>query len=75
MNLALYSYGSFKHILALCDGTLPAVSKVEFVNRIQHILNTLEIVCLGSSLSDFDSHSWKVGKEYDEKQYGEYEQT
>ena len=67
MNLALFSYGSVKHLLALLDGTLPAVSRLEYVSRLQHILNVLEITCLGSSLSDFDSHSWKISREYDNK--------
>ena len=67
MNLALFSYGSIKHLLALMDGTLQQVSNSEFVNRLQHILNVLEISCLGSSMSDFDTHAWKVGREYDSK--------
>ena len=67
MNLALFSYGSVKHLLALMDGTLQPVSNKEFVNRLQHILNVLEITCLGSSLNDFESQSWKIGREYNEK--------
>ena len=65
LNLALFSLGSFKHLLALLDSTLPAVSQSEFINRIQHILNVLEISCLGSSISDFDNHSWRIAREYD----------
>ena len=64
LNLALYGYGSIKHFLALADGTLPSVDTSEYISRLQHVLNVFEIVCLGSSLSDFDSHGWKVGKEY-----------
>ena len=55
MNLALYAYGSVKHFLALKDGTLPDVEPSEFISRLQHTLNTLEIVCLGGSLSDYDA--------------------
>ena len=54
LNLALFTYGSLKHLLFLNNGTLPSVSKPEFNGRIHHLLNTLEIVLLGSSL--------KVGK-------------
>ena len=60
----MFAYGSIKHLLALSDGTLAPVNKEEFISRLQHLLNTLEIVCLGSSLSDFDSYSWKVAREY-----------
>ena len=67
MNLALFAYGSVKHFLALKDGTLPEVEHSEFISRLQHTLNVLEIVCLGSNLTEFDSHSWKIGKEYDQK--------
>ena len=64
MNLALFAFGSLKHLLFLNDGTLPSVLKAEYNNRIQHILNTLEIDLLGSSLYDFDNHSWQIGREY-----------
>ena len=74
MNLALYAYGSVKHFLALKDGTLPNVEPSEFISRLQHTLNVLEMVCLGSSLSDFDTHSWKIGKEYDKKIIRDIEQ-
>ena len=67
MNLALFSYGSLKHLLALSDGTLPLASKEEFNARLRHVINVLEISCLGSNLSDFDSQGWKVGREYDSK--------
>ena len=55
MNLSLFAYGSIRHLLALSDGTLPPVSKTEFVSRLQHLLNVLDITCLGSTLDDFDS--------------------
>ena len=74
LNLSLFAYGSIKHLLALSDGTLAPASKEEFISRLQHILNTLEIVCLGSSLSDFDSYSWKVAREYDSKIVKDIEQ-
>ena len=67
MNLALFSYSSTKLLLSLSNGTLQPVSKEEFNARLQHILNVLEITCLGSALSDFDSPSWKVAREYDQK--------
>ena len=57
LNLSLYAYGSIKHLLAISDGTLPSASKEEIISRLSHILNVLEITCLGSNLSDFDSHS------------------
>ena len=67
MNLALYGYGSIKHLLALADGTLPSCDHVEYVARLQHIMNVFEMVCLGSKINEFDSHAWKVGREYDAK--------
>ena len=67
LNLSLYSYGTLKHLLLLSNGTLPNVNKKEFSSRLQHGLNVLEIVCLESLLSDFDSASWRVAREYDSK--------
>ena len=74
LNLSLFAYGSIKHLLALSDGTLPPANKTEFISRLQHLMNTLEIVCLGSSLSDFDSYSWKIAREYDSKVVKDIEQ-
>ena len=62
-----FAYGSIKHLLLLTNGTLPAVSRAEFISRLQHILNVLDITCLGSSLSNFTSNSWAVAREYDLK--------
>ena len=33
----------------------------------QHVINVLEICCLGSNLSDFDNYGWRVSREYDNK--------
>ena len=74
MNLALFAYGSLRHFLALTDGTLPAVKQTELISRLQHCVNVLDIVCLGSTLTDFDTHAWKVGKEYDAKIIRDIEQ-
>ena len=65
--MALFSYGSLKHLLALTDGTLNRVSQLEFQSRLQHLVNTFEIVCLGSELSDFDHYGWQVAREYDSR--------
>ena len=67
MNLSLFAYGSIRHLLALSDGTLPPVSKTEFVSRLQHLLNVLDITCLGSTLDDFDLYSWRIARNYDAK--------
>ena len=67
INLALFSYGSLRHILCLIDGTLTPVSHGEICSRLQHLVNVLEIVCLSSSLSDFDNNAWKIGKFYNSR--------
>ena len=67
MNLALFSLGSLKHLLALLDGTLPSVNSLELMNRVQHLVNIYEIVCLGSEISDFRSHSWDLGFSYNSR--------
>ena len=65
LNLALFSYGSLKHILALTDGTLPAISQVELVSRLKHLCNVFEIVCLGSTLESVDEESLQTALAYD----------
>ena len=65
LNLALFSFGSIKHLLYLVDGTLPPVKNSELCARLQHLSNVLEIVALSGSLNDFDNNAWKIGKEYD----------
>ena len=67
MNLALFSFGSLKHLLALTDGTLPAISHGELVSRLQHLTNVFEIVCLGSSLDTVDQESFQTALEYESR--------
>ena len=67
LNLALFAFGSFKHLLSLIDGTLLQVSQTELCSRLQHLCNVMDIVCLASSPSDFDIKAWKIGREYDTK--------
>ena len=49
MNLALFTFGSLKHLLAISDGTLPSTGKDELNARLQHLCNVLEIICLTSN--------------------------
>ena len=67
INLSSFAFGSIKHLLALSDGTLPPVSKVEFNSRLQHLANIFEIVCINSTLNDFKHESWSEGNEYCER--------
>ena len=67
VNLALFSYGTIKHLLALCDGTLPKISHSEFISRLQHYLNVMEITCLSSTLNEFDHYGFRIAREYDNK--------
>ena len=64
-----------KHLLALCDGTLPQVTHVEFIARLQHLLNVFEITCLGSNISDLDNYGFRVARDYDEKIVSDIEST
>ena len=61
-NLALFSYGSLRHLLAFSDGTLSPVSKIEFVSRLQHLVNVF--ACLGSSITSYDHQSFNEALEY-----------
>ena len=67
VNLALFSFGTIKHLLAICDGTLPPVTHTEFISRLQHLLNVFEITCLGSNISDLQSYGFSVARDYNEK--------
>ena len=67
INLALFSYGSLRHLLALTGGTLPQISKEEFISRLHHLINVLEITCLSSNMTDYDLYSWKISREYNNK--------
>ena len=64
INLSTFAFGSIKHLLALSDGTLPQVSKSEFLNRLRHLSNVFEICCEGSSQEEFQSYNWKVSRWY-----------
>ena len=72
-NLAIFSYGSVKHLLALVDGTLPAITSKELISRLQHLSNVLEISCLRSNLLEFCSESWTEARNYNSRVISEVE--
>ena len=67
INLPLFIFGSLKHLLFLSNGTLPSVSETELSNRLQHLINIVEIICLGSTIDDYDHQSWRIAREYDSR--------
>ena len=40
------------------------MSKAEFNSRLQHLANVFEIVCISSSLDDYNLDSWQEGNAY-----------
>ena len=53
--------------MALCEGTLSPVSKPEFLSRIQHLVNVLELTCLASNVNDFKNYGFGVARSYNDK--------
>ena len=49
--------------------TLPTwtVSKPEFLSRIQHLVNVLELTCLASNVNDFENYGFRVARAYNDK--------
>ena len=67
INMPTFAFGSVKHLIALCDGTLPPISHQEFINRLNHLANVFEICCLGSSPDEYQNSNWCISLAYDKR--------
>ena len=74
INLPLYTYGSISELEASLSGRSASLSPEEFLAKIRHIRNYLEVCCLNSEPTDFKSYGWIIAKDYALKVEGGVEQ-
>ena len=64
INLPLYVYGSVTELESSLSGRSSTLSAGDFLAKLRHIKNYLEVCCLNSEPSDFKSYGWTIAKDY-----------
>ena len=74
INLPLYTYGAVSELESSLSGRSEAMSEEEFLAKLRHIKNILDVCCLNSESTDFKGYGWTLAKDYAQKVEGEIEQ-
>ena len=67
LNMGLWCWAYMAQLLASRTGQAPSLGPGDLEARMQHFLNVLEIALQPSNPTEFDGHSWRVARLYDEK--------
>ena len=74
INLPLYTWGAISEIEASLSGRTNCMSEVEMLGKIRHIKCMLEVCCLNSNATDFNTFGWTIAKDYANKVEDEIQQ-
>ena len=64
INLPLFTYGSISELEASLSGRSAPLSAGDFLAKVRHIRNYLEVCCLNAEPTDFKSYGWSIAKDY-----------
>ena len=64
INLPLYTWAIVSEFESALSGRSKQMSDREFLGKVRHLKNTLEVCCLNSNSTDFTSYGWAIAKEY-----------
>ena len=67
INLPLYTWGAIAEIEASLSGRANCMSEGEMLGKIRHIKCMLEVCCLNSNATDFNTFGWTIAKDYANK--------
>ena len=67
INLPLYTWASILELEAALSGRSSTMSNTEVVGKLRHIKCILEVCCLNSASTDFNTYGWNIAKDYASK--------
>ena len=67
INLPLYTWASVNELEAAMSGRTNALSEGEILGKLRHIKCILEVCCLNSSATDFNTYGWTIARDYASK--------
>ena len=71
INLPLFTFGAISELESSVSGKSEPLSDGEFLAKLRHIKNFLEVCCLNSEPTDFKGYGWTIAKDYALKVEGE----
>ena len=74
INLPLFTLGAVSELESSLSGRTEQLSEGEFLAKLRHIKNYLDVCCLNSESSDFKGYGWSIAKDYALKVEEEVEQ-
>ena len=64
INLPLYVFGSISELESSLSGRSSPIPAADFLAKLRHIKNYLEVCCLNSEPTDFKIYGWTIAKDY-----------
>ena len=64
VNLPLFIYGAVSELESSMSGKTEPISSAEFLSKLRHIKNILDVCCLNSDSTDFKGYGWTIAKDY-----------
>ena len=64
INLPLYTYGAISELESALSGRSAPLPEGEFLAKLRHIRNVLDVCCLNSESTDFKGYGWVIAKDY-----------
>ena len=74
INLPLFVYGAISELESSMSGRSDPIPEGEFLAKLRHVKNVLDVCCLNSDSTDFKGYGWTIAKDYALKVEGEIEQ-
>ena len=64
INLPLYTFASVSELESSLAGRSEPLPEGEFLAKLRHIKNLLDVCCLNSDQADFKCYGWTIAKDY-----------
>ena len=64
INLPLFTLGAISELESSLSGRTESLSEGDFLAKLQHIKNYLDVCCLNSEPTDFKGYGWSIAKDY-----------
>ena len=64
INLPLFTLGAISELESSLSGRTESLSEGDFLAKLRHIKNYLDVCCLNSEPTDFKGYGWSIAKDY-----------
>ena len=64
INLPLYTWGAIAELESSLSGRTRQLPEGELLGKLRHLKSIVEVCCLNSASTDFNSYGWTIAKDY-----------